>query len=75
MGYLGEGGLKTSRLITRHMIDYFIPFLPLERRHIIMCFKDYLRNRNIDENEVEYEKIEKLADSLHVMGERREFFY
>lgn len=49
------------------MIDYFIPFLPLERRHIIMCFKDYLHKRNILENEVEQEKIEKLADSLHVI--------
>lgn len=67
MYFIGEGGLKTSRLITRHMIDYFIPFLPLERRHIIMCFKDYLHKRNILENEVEQEKIEKLADSLHVI--------
>lgn len=63
----GEGGLKMSRLIDRHMIDYFIPFLPLERRHIIMCFKDYLKRkmegRAID---VTVESIEKLADSLHV---------
>lgn len=62
----GEGGLKMSRLIDRHMIDYFIPFLPLERKHVIMCFKDYLKRklegRAID---VTIDSIEKLADSLH----------
>jgi len=57
----GEGGLKASRLITRHMIDYFIPFLPLERRHVIMCFKDYLQGKEV---EADTETIETLADSL-----------
>jgi len=57
-----EGGLKTSRLIEKHLIDYFVPFLPLERKHIILCFKDYLRSRGVD---ITREQIETLADSLH----------
>lgn len=64
---LGEGGLKMSRLIDRHMIDYFIPFLPLERRHIIMCFKDYLRIKmDVRFIEGNGNKIQELADSLYV---------
>uniref|UniRef100_A0A915DSY8 Torsin n=1 Tax=Ditylenchus dipsaci TaxID=166011 RepID=A0A915DSY8_9BILA len=58
----GEGGLKTSRLISRHLIDYFVPFLPLERRHVIMCFKDYLRSRGFPTNA---DEIEELASQLH----------
>lgn len=63
----GEGGLKMSRLIDRHMIDYFIPFLPLERKHVIMCFKDYLKRKFDGKSiDVSIASIEKLADSLHV---------
>ncbi|KAI6220394.1 Torsin [Aphelenchoides fujianensis] len=33
----GEGGLKKSELVARHLIDVFVPFLPLERKHVRMC--------------------------------------
>ena len=40
---LNEFNAKTgfwhSSLIEKHLIDYFIPFLPLERSHIKMCAK------------------------------------
>ena len=32
-------GFWHSSLIEKHLIDYFIPFLPLERSHIKMCAK------------------------------------
>ncbi|KAL7079747.1 hypothetical protein ACQ4LE_001157 [Meloidogyne hapla] len=57
----GEGGLKMSRIISKHLIDYFVPFLPLERRHVIMCFKDYLHSKNVIYTQ---EQLENLADSL-----------
>uniref|UniRef100_A0A914L921 Torsin n=2 Tax=Meloidogyne TaxID=189290 RepID=A0A914L921_MELIC len=57
----GEGGLKMSRIISKHLIDYFVPFLPLERRHIIMCFRDYLHSKNIVYTQ---EQLENLADQL-----------
>lgn len=62
----GEGGLKASELISRHMIDHFIPFLPLERRHVIMCIRSYLEGAKYD---VSNERIEQLADSLQVFME------
>lgn len=59
----GEGGLKASELISRHMIDHFVPFLPLERRHVIMCVRSYLEGAKYD---VSNDRIEQLADSLQV---------
>ncbi|CAK5082141.1 unnamed protein product [Meloidogyne enterolobii] len=50
-----------SRIISKHLIDYFVPFLPLERRHIIMCFRDYLHSKNIVYTQ---EQLENLADQL-----------
>lgn len=34
-----EGGLKESRLITSAVIDFYIPFLPLEEKHIKQCIR------------------------------------
>ena len=52
-----------SRIISKHLIDYFVPFLPLERRHIIMCFRDYLHSKNVVYTQ---EQLENLADQLSV---------
>uniref|UniRef100_A0A914C4K7 Torsin-1A C-terminal domain-containing protein n=1 Tax=Acrobeloides nanus TaxID=290746 RepID=A0A914C4K7_9BILA len=57
----GKGGLKTSELITNHLIDYFVPFLPLERRHVILCIKDYLKQNGQD---LTSQRIEAIADSI-----------
>lgn len=34
-----EGGLKESSLIKSAVIDFYIPFLPLERKHVTECIK------------------------------------
>lgn len=34
-----EGGLKESSLIRSAVIDFYLPFLPLEQRHVIECIK------------------------------------
>ncbi|XP_062565380.1 torsin-like protein isoform X2 [Armigeres subalbatus] len=38
------GGLYRSRIIESHVIDHFIPFLPLESRHVELCIAKELRN-------------------------------
>lgn len=35
--YNVKGGLKNTGLITSSLIDHFVPFLPLEKRHIEKC--------------------------------------
>lgn len=46
-----HSGLWRSGLIDRNLIDYFIPFLPLEYRHVKMCVRAEMRARGtaIDE--------------------------
>lgn len=42
--YNVNGGLKNTGLITSSLIDHFIPFLPLEKRHVEKCVqKDFQR--------------------------------
>ncbi|XP_075155246.1 torsin family member [Haematobia irritans] len=38
-----EGGLKKTSLIESHLIDHFIPFLPLEKSHVYKCAKAEFR--------------------------------
>lgn len=41
--YNVKGGLKKASIITSGLIDHFLPFLPLERRHIASCVKAEFR--------------------------------
>ncbi|CAG9532060.1 unnamed protein product [Cercopithifilaria johnstoni] len=56
-----EGGLKMSELISAHLIDHFVPFLPLERRHILLCIRDYMLSHEFTPTD---ERITAIADSL-----------
>ncbi|XP_074598440.1 torsin-1A-like isoform X2 [Brevipalpus obovatus] len=40
-----KGGLWRSHVIEKHLIDFFVPFLPLERHHVRSCIVDRLRDR------------------------------
>lgn len=40
------GGLKKSRLIDSHIIDHYVPFLPLEKIHVLQCIDAELRHLN-----------------------------
>jgi len=42
-----EGGLKRSAIVDHNLIDYFVPFLPLERSHVKNCVLDYLASKRI----------------------------
>ncbi|KAH8342966.1 hypothetical protein KR059_002288, partial [Drosophila kikkawai] len=34
-----DGGLKKTALIEAHVIDHFIPFLPMEQSHVVKCLE------------------------------------
>ncbi|XP_017470642.1 PREDICTED: torsin-like protein [Rhagoletis zephyria] len=48
VSYNIEGGLKKAGLIEKHVIDHYLPFLPLEKQHVLKCiaaeFKKWGRN-------------------------------
>ncbi|KAL5241408.1 hypothetical protein ACI65C_008818 [Semiaphis heraclei] len=39
-----EGGLKKSTIIDSHIIDHYVPFLPLEKVHVEQCVDAELKN-------------------------------
>jgi len=41
------GGLHRSAVIDSSLIDVYVPFLPLERKHVRLCVENEARNRNI----------------------------
>ncbi|CAF1390191.1 unnamed protein product, partial [Adineta ricciae] len=53
-----EGGLKQASLIDRHLVTFFVPFLPLEREHIRDCIRQELQ-RILDNDIYEYKLSEK----------------
>lgn len=38
-----EGGLQRSSLIETHLVDHYVPFLPLEREHLVKCLEAEFR--------------------------------
>nr|XP_045617061.1 torsin-1A-like isoform X1 [Procambarus clarkii] len=40
-----EGGLHKSELIQHSLVDHYVPFMPLERRHVELCAHDEIRRR------------------------------
>ncbi|XP_014680900.1 PREDICTED: torsin-1B-like isoform X2 [Priapulus caudatus] len=40
-----QGGLWHSSLIESDVIDFFLPFLPMERKHVKLCIKDDLETK------------------------------
>lgn len=46
--YNVKGGLKKASIITSGLIDHYIPFLPLERRHIASCVRVEFEKLNVD---------------------------
>ncbi|XP_022173538.1 torsin-1A-like isoform X2 [Myzus persicae] len=39
-----DGGLQKSSIIDSHVIDFFVPFLPLEKVHVEQCIEAELKN-------------------------------
>ena len=67
-----DGGFKSSDLILSSLIDFFIPFLPLERKHVKECVKVALRKRGKPVNNEKL--IDKIANELQYFPKGDETF-
>ncbi|XP_034968949.1 torsin-1B [Zootoca vivipara] len=56
-----NSGLWHSSLIDRNLIDYFVPFLPLEYKHVKMCIRAEIVSRG---NPVDESVVQKVADEM-----------
>ncbi|CAG2178641.1 unnamed protein product [Oppiella nova] len=62
-----NGGLYKSDIVEKNLIDAFVPFLPLEKKHIKLCIYDYLRlhyNKSTPFVDPGEEFIRKVSDEL-----------
>ncbi|MEJ1271716.1 torsin family 1 member A (torsin A) [Cricetulus griseus] len=56
-----NSGFWHSSLIDRNLIDYFVPFLPLEYKHLKMCIRVEMQSRGY---EVDEDIISKVAEEM-----------
>ncbi|EPQ06418.1 Torsin-1A [Myotis brandtii] len=56
-----NSGFWHSSLIDRNLIDYFIPFLPLEYKHLKMCIRVEMQARGYD---VDEDIVTRVADEM-----------
>ncbi|KAJ6652279.1 hypothetical protein lerEdw1_012765 [Lerista edwardsae] len=56
-----NSGLWHSSLIDRNLIDYFVPFLPLEYKHVKMCIRAEIKSRG---NAVDESVVQKVAEEM-----------
>ena len=66
-----KGGFWHSTLIDKNLIDFFIPFMPLERSHIKMCAKDDLEQKG---RPVTEEVLNRVADEVMYFPEDSKAF-
>lgn len=57
------GGLHQSAVIDKHLVDWFVPFLPLERKHVAQCVIAAANDRN-STVVLKLEEIESILDEL-----------
>ena len=66
-----KGGFWYSSLKEKNLIDFFVPFLPLERLHVKMCIKADLEQKG---RPVADELIDRIADKLLYFPEDSKVF-
>eukprot|EP00064_Thunnus_orientalis_P014469 superscaffoldBa00002512_g14514 len=60
-----------SELMSGHLIDFFVPFLPLEYRHVKLCARDAYAARGLETDEATLDEVAKAM--LYVPKEERLF--
>lgn len=71
-----DSGLFHSDLLIKHMISAYIPFLPLERRHIKQCIKDNLVEKGFYKNhkKINDDKVQEILNELTYYPKDEELF-
>ena len=43
-----KGGLHKSNVVDRHLVDFYVPFLPMERTHVRQCIEFHIQKAVIE---------------------------
>ncbi|XP_028817263.1 torsin-3A [Denticeps clupeoides] len=65
------GGFAQSELLSGHLVDFFVPFLPLEYRHVKLCARDAYAARGLEPTEATLDEVAKTM--LYVPKEEKLF--
>lgn len=57
-----NGGFRGSDIMARSVIDHFVPFLPLERKHVKLCIADWIKLKYLTSRTDEF--LDSVADEL-----------
>lgn len=71
LSLLSLGGFAQSELMSGHLIDFFVPFLPLEHRHVKLCARDAFAIRGMEPDETTLDEVAKAM--LYVPKEEKLF--
>ncbi|KAL1775325.1 torsin-3A [Sigmodon hispidus] len=55
-----ESSFGSSRLVKENLIDFFVPFLPLEYRHVRLCVRDAFLSQDLPYTEEALDEIAKM---------------
>ncbi|XP_065673113.1 torsin-1A-like [Hydra vulgaris] len=65
------GGFKNSNIIKRALINVYVPFLPLERKHVKQCAEVEMKKRK---KEVNDSTLETIANKIHYFPDEEQWF-
>ena len=76
ISFLFVGGLWHSELITKNLITAYVPFLPLERRHVNQCIRQALLEQGYFRSaaEIPEDKVQLIADHLTFVPDNVQVF-
>ncbi|XP_067825994.1 torsin-1A-like [Heptranchias perlo] len=66
-----KSGFWHTSLIDKNLIDYFVPFLPLEYKHVKMCVREELKARGYEEDE---HIVTEIADEMTYFPENEKIY-
>ncbi|KFM81465.1 Torsin-1B, partial [Stegodyphus mimosarum] len=66
-----NGGLQHSEIVEKNLIDVYVPFLPLEKKHVKQCIIDELKMRQLTVNE---SIVNQIADQIIYQPQDFELF-
>jgi len=63
-----KGGLHKSNVVERHLVDFYVPFLPLERIHVKQCIEFQIQkavNEALTGEEYSKHKIQEIKSAMN----------
>lgn len=69
------GGFYNSEILLKHMISAYVPFLPLERKHVKQCIRDFVVQKlHYKPGKFPEKKVSEIAGEMSYFPKNSEIF-